>query len=351
MDIKSFLNSRQPRWERLTALLDRIEAKGLENLSPHEVDEFYALYRLVSADLNLVQTRTGNPTVLEYLEGLVGRAYAHLAPPSRFRPFRAWARVVRRGFPEAVRAEAFLVALAAAVMLAGAAVGFLGTVISPAAAEAILPPQHLTERPSERVARLERDAWGGRERIDSTQKHALFSSFLFTHNVRVSVLAFALGLTFGVGTLVLLFYNGTVLGSITALYVADGVSGFFIAWVGPHGAVELPCIVLGGAAGLMLARAQFRREAGSLGAQLRAVRPRLVDLIIGIASFLAVAGLIEGGFSQLTQPTVPRWLKIGVAVALFGGFMYYLFGMPTRKRGETAAPGSEVGSLRSSAAS
>ena len=64
MDLNQFLRERQPRWERLTAVLDRLDARGLAALTPHEADELFALYRLVSSDLNLVQTRTGNPALV-----------------------------------------------------------------------------------------------------------------------------------------------------------------------------------------------------------------------------------------------------------------------------------------------
>jgi uncharacterized membrane protein SpoIIM required for sporulation len=89
-----------------------------------------------------------------------------------------------------------------------------------------------------------------------------FTTFLFTHNIRVTVLGFALGFTFGIGTVLILFFNGAMLGSLAALYLSDGVMVFFLAWVGPHGVIELPCVICGCMAGLMLARAQFRRDAG-----------------------------------------------------------------------------------------
>ena len=73
MDLNDFLHQRRPRWNRLAAVLDRIEIGGVSSLKPEEVEELFALYRLVSSDLNLVQTRTGNPAVIEYLEALVAR--------------------------------------------------------------------------------------------------------------------------------------------------------------------------------------------------------------------------------------------------------------------------------------
>ena len=332
MDLNQFLRERRPRWERLTALLDRIDRRGLRALEPREVGELFSLYRLVSSDLNLVQTRTGNPALLEYLEGLVGRAYANLAVPREATPFRAWWQVLRHYFPATLRAQWRPLALAFLTTLAGVVLGFAATFVEPSNAEVFLPAEQLAETPRERVARLEAEERSGQHQVAGLGEHAVFSSFLFTHNIRVTVLGFALGLTFGVGTVILLFYNGAMLGSLAALYLSDGVMTFFVAWIGPHGAIELPCVLFGCTAGLMLARAQYRRDAGSVLAQVRHMRPALIDLLVGTATLLVLAGLIEGGFSQINEPTLPYSLKIVGAAALFAGLLIYAFWVPAKPR-------------------
>ena len=330
MDLNHFLHSRRPRWDRLRRLLDKVDRISVGGLSPQETDELFSLYRLVSSDLNLVQTRTANPVLLEFLEKLVGRAYANLAVPRRSSFFRSWWRTLRHGFPTAIRKELRLLLLSAITMGGGLALGFITTFTSPDAADVFLPPEHLAQSPSQRVAELEELERSGRTRVDSLSVQTLFTTFLFTHNIRVTVLCFALGFTFGVGTLVLLFFNGAMLGSLAALYVQDGVLEFFIAWVGPHGAIELPCILFGSTAGLMIARAQFRRDLGSTASQVRALRPTLVSILVGTSTLLVVSGAIEGGFSQVNEPTLPYPFKIVVAGGMFLSLLAYLFWMPAR---------------------
>lgn len=332
MDFNEFLLQRQPRWKQLSQLLDRVDQVGLAGLASHEVDELFSLYRLVSSDLNLVQTRTGNPTLLEYLETLVGRAYARLAVPRQSSFFRSWWTILRHYFPAELRRQKRLLAISFAAMLAGILFGATATLVSPRNAELFLGAEHLAESPSRRVAQLEEAERTGHSQISSTGENAFFASFLFTHNIRVTILGFALGFTFGIGTIAVLFSNGAMLGSLGVLYAQDGVLKFFLAWVGPHGSIELPCIIIGCTAGLMVARAQFRRDGGSFMSQLRRIRPALIDLLVGTASLLVVAGVIEGGFSQVNEPTLPYTLKIAVAVALFVALLLYVFKMPARGR-------------------
>lgn len=343
MDLNAFLASRRDRWQRLADLLDRAEAGGLEQLPPEQVDELYRLYRLASSDLNLAQTRTGNPAVLDALEAMVGRAYAVLAVPQRARPLSGWWRVMRHDFPAALRQQWALLVLAAATLIAGMLFGWLATALDPDLTVVFLPAEHLSQTPAERVAELEeleRGSGGQLTRIGGLGGHAVFSSFLFTHNIRVTVLGFALGLTFGVGTLVVLFFNGAMIGCLAQRYFADGVGEFFVAWVGPHGSIELPCILFGCTAGLMLARAQWRGAGGPLWHRLRPVRPQLLSLLIGTATLLVFAGVIEGGFSQVNEPTLPYPFKIAVAAALFLALLAYVFVLPVRGRPPTEAADS-----------
>lgn len=341
MDRISFLQHRRPEWDRLAALLSRVEKAGLAELTAAESESLFTLYRRASNDLNLVASRGGNPALAEFLEALVARAYAQVAAPRTGRSLRrtlaSWWETVRFDFPAIIRRERGLLLLAAIAMVAGIAFGFVACWHDSTLAEAFLGgafPEHLRQSPAERVAAAEALERGVGSM--TVGKHTAFSTMLFTHNITVSFLSFALGLTAGVFTVVFLFYNGAILGSLAALYVKDGVGVFFVAWVGPHGVLELPAFALAGLAGLMLGRAMLRRDEGPLADQLRRMGPDLVKILTGSASLLVVAGLIEGGFSQVNEPTLAYWFKISVAAALLAALVVYLFVMPVRKKARAA---------------
>ena len=76
-----------------------------------------------------------------------------------------------------------------------------------------------------------------------------------THNIQVTVVTLAMGMTWGVGTIILLFYNGVILGAVAADYVCAGFAHVPTGWLLPHGSIEIPAILLGGQGGFMLAGA------------------------------------------------------------------------------------------------
>jgi uncharacterized membrane protein SpoIIM required for sporulation len=115
----------------------------------------------------------------------------------------------------------------------------------------------------------------------------------------VAILTLALGLTWGIGTLIMLFYNGIILGAVAVDYVMAGQTSFLLGWLLPHGAVEIPAILLAGQAGILLAGALIGwGKPISLRMRLRKISNDLVTLISGVALMLVWAGIIEAFFSQ-----------------------------------------------------
>lgn len=330
MDIDRFVEERKDRWRRLEEVLDRAESSTEQELGPEGMRELLRLYRLVSSDLNQARSLTADPELLERLNALAGRGYRFI-----YRSRREGATLARLrrflGFevPEAYRQEAWSVATAAAALLLGALFGVLAVLASPGAAEDLIDPMFFTQSPRERVEEIETKE----ERISTLDEAALFGAQLYTHNIKVSFLAFSLAALTLAGGVWILFTNGVLLGAVATTYLLDGVSVFFFAWVGPHGALELPSIAFAGAAGLVAGRALFFPGDLSRAAALRRAMPRVWRMMVGVMLFLVVAGLIEGSFSQFSAKTVPYSLKIAVAVVLHVALLAYLFVPRQREAG------------------
>lgn len=322
MDVDRFVEERKDRWRRLEEVLGRAENSTEQELGPEGMRELLRLYRLVSSDLNQARSLTADPELLERLNALAGRGYRFIYRSRR--QGGTWARLRRFlgvEVPEAYRQEAWSVAAAAAALLLGALFGVLAVLARPSAAEELIDPMFFTQSPRERVEQIERQE----ERIATLDDAALFGAQLYTHNIKVSFLAFSLAALTLVGGAWILFTNGVLLGAVATTYLLDGVSLFFFAWVGPHGALELPSIAFAGAAGLVAGRALFFPGELSRAAALRRAMPQVWKMMVGVMLFLVVAGLIEGSFSQFSAKTVPYSLKIAVAVVLHVALLAYLF--------------------------
>lgn len=318
-DVNRFLEEHRQEWEGLEDLLATVERSGLSSLDIEEARRFGKLYRSVSSDLIRARTERVDASVTDYLNDLVARAYAQIHAGSGRLGKRLFGFFLE-DFPRLFREEWKAVALAAALLFGGAGLGATAVGLDADALGVLIPEQHQAWTPDERVAR---DTTGPGH---SGHEAANFSSFLFTHNIQVSILVFAAGVTFGVGTVSLLFYNGVPLGALAMQYHQAGEDLFFWAWILPHGIPELTSIFIAGGAGLVIARGLIlpgrRRRKDALAREAK----RAVLLVIGAMPILVMAGFIEGTISQLHEPTIPYVIKLIfallVGVGLYGWLLF-----------------------------
>lgn len=311
LDLPRFVAKERPVWDELGRILDAIEDDPERRLDLPQLVRLHELYQRTSADLAKVATFAAEREIRGYLESLVARAYGEIHENRSRKLAGGGLRMLTHEFPLAVRRHTRALTLSIALTLLGALFGAGALSFDPGAKEALLPFSHLMGDPRDRVAEEEKAPpkrlWG---------RQATFSSSLATHNIRVSIFSFALGITYGLGTAVVLLYNGVILGAVLLDYVRAGETRFVLGWLLPHGAVEIPAFLLAGQAGLVLAGAMIGfGERSPLRARLRGATPDLLRLLLGVAILLVWAGLVEAFLSQVHEPVLPYSLKIALGAA------------------------------------
>lgn len=306
LDLQRFITSERPGWKELEKTLNQLEAEPEARLGLEELQRFHELYERAAAGLAKLTTFSTEPETRRYLESLVARAYGEIhetrQKQRRFFPLKWFFQTYPQTFRRHIRAFALTVA----ITLVGCAFGGLATALDPESRHITMPFGHDQLRPSQRVTQEE-----GRtaDRLEGNKSN--FSAFLITHNIKVSIFALALGMTYAFGTVLLLFYNGVILGAIAVDYVADGQTSFLLAWLMPHGVIEIPAILVAGQAGLVLATALVGwGNRARLGTRLREVSRDVVTLSMGFGLMLVWAGFVEAFLSQYHQPIVPYSAKI-----------------------------------------
>jgi uncharacterized membrane protein SpoIIM required for sporulation len=302
----SFVGKRRTGWERLEALVDRAERRGVRRLGADELEELAFLYRSATGDLATAQGRHYSATLAAYLNRLVARAHAYVYAGSA----RAgWSRIgtfFASGFPREVRRSWRPIAVCTTIFVLSAVIAYATVSARPATAYALLPGAE--------IPLVRKSLHDSNFAFDHTFAPAM-SAAIITNNIQVAALAFAGGMTLGVFTVWEILTNGLMLGGLGALFASKGFGLDFWATVAPHGVIELTSIQIAGGAGLLIASAivmpgRLRR----IDALKRNAR-RAATLLLGVAALLVVAGTIEGFFSPLhTAPTVR--LAVGAVTAV-----------------------------------
>jgi uncharacterized membrane protein SpoIIM required for sporulation len=281
-----------------------------------------ALYRRASADLARAQTRYASTTagreLALSLNDLVLRAHTQVYAAPAPQAGHAFDFVVY-GFPAAFRRQWRAIALAAVFMFLPALLAYASVVMNPDNTS-LFVDEHVVKTVQDRAKKKLTTGWGANTNFEGVVKSPEISSFIMVNNIRVSLNAVALGMTAGIGTFLVLIYNGLMIGGLSGVATNEKADLLFWAVILPHGILELTAICIAGGAGLLLARAIYapgnlpRRDA------LKIAGGEAARLMVGVALMLVIAGMIEGFITP--QPFSPL-LKI--SFALLTGFLMVLY--------------------------
>lgn len=319
LDLDDFIGKERPFWDELGVLLKRQQDQPDRRMSIEEVRRFQYLYQRTSSDLVKIKTFAGDVEIKTYLESLVARAYSQLHEESDRRTRISPVRWLLGTFPQTFRRHWRAFALSIGTFFVGALFGAGMLATDYEIKRDLIPGQfgHLSGKPSERVKKEES------QEFDFFQGRQSFSTSLMSNNIRVTYKVMVLGFTYGVFTVIMLFYNGALIGTIAFDYIADGQLVFLLAWLLPHGSIELPAIFVGGQAGIVLGRAMFGWGTNlRLRQRLRLIRADLITLIIGASLMMVWAGIVESFLSQYHGPDLyPGKIAFGV-VELLGLILF-----------------------------
>ena len=150
----------------------------------------------------------------------------------------------------------------------------------------------------------------------------VFATFLFTHNSQIAIFSFALGFAFAVPTLLLILYNGLMLGAFVAVFAAKGLGLNVAAWLMIYGTTEIFAICISGAAGIRIGIAiAFPDRLSRMDLVVRAGRTAATAMA-GTVIMLAVAGLLEG---VGRQTILNDGLRALIGSAVLAGWLVYFY--------------------------
>jgi uncharacterized membrane protein SpoIIM required for sporulation len=305
-------------WEQLRLLLDDLErSRRKRRHSRAELARLPSLYRELCNHYAIARSRHYSPALEQQLHELVLRGHRQLYSG---RSAELWRLVqfIAYGFPRALRRQIRYFWLAAALLaLPGLLVGGF----------CFLQPELIySVMDEDQVAGMEAmyDP-GNRKPGRSLERSAETDMMMFGHyiynNIGIGFRTFAGGMLFGLGSVLLLLFNGVAIGAVAGHLTRIGYQDTFWSFVSGHGAFELTAIAICGASGLILGHALIAPgQLTRLDALKRRAREAL-PLVMGAAFMLLIAAVIEAFWSSGTAAVE---IKYGVAGLLWLLVLYYL---------------------------
>jgi uncharacterized membrane protein SpoIIM required for sporulation len=309
MLLNEFVESKKEIWSELEELVSKVQERSLKSLSSDELDRLGYLYRRVTSDLAVARRDFPGDKVVQYLNDLSAQASMIIYSGEPIKRGRI-AEFFLETFPSTFRSYRWFIAVAFAIFILGFTWSYVTTLIYPEFGERVLPDQLVKTIKSQKI-------W---TEIPKYQR-SLASSLIMTNNIRVSFFAFALGITFMLGTVYVLLANGIMIGAVGGLCQVHGLSLPLWSFVSPHGYIELSVVFMAGGAGLAIGYSILNPSYMTRGRSLVEAAGRSVRLIGGCVPLLMAAGMIEG---FLSPSGLNPWVKIIIGPITGSALYWYL---------------------------
>jgi uncharacterized membrane protein SpoIIM required for sporulation len=232
------------------------------------------------------------------------------------------------------------IALAGLLLFGPAVIAAVGVMREPGIAPRLLPSTML-QRAEDGVQR----AKSGEGYIDDPQLlRPVMASRIMTNNVQVTFAVFAGGVTAGLLTVLMLVLNGISMGAVVGLYASKSIGMLLLAFVAPHGVLELfaICVAAGGgfliASGLLLPGARTRMRALAENSR------RAARLVAASTFLLIIAGTLEGFVSPIPWWPIEGKLAVSGVTAVFL-YLYLAGGRAPRRLTADDSGDDATGSL------
>jgi uncharacterized membrane protein SpoIIM required for sporulation len=303
-----FVKRNSPRW------------KSYEENPAGDPDELTARFISLTDDLSYARTFYPGSTVLRYLNGLTSQTHGKLysnrrEDTGRIRNF--WLYELPYVFFKA----RFYLLYAFLFFFAAFLIGALSAAHDETFVRLILGDSYVNET-------LENIKAGDPLAIYKSQSSADMFMAITVNNIRVSFMAFALGVFFSVGTLYILIQNAIMLGAFQYFFYQKGLLAASVLKIWIHGTLEISAIVIAGGAGLVMGHSLLFPGTFSRLESFKSGAKEGVKMVIGLVPVFILAGFLE---SFVTRLTLPIWASTGI-IGISAAFIIWYFVVYPRRR-------------------
>jgi len=308
----AFLKKNSEKWKEFETLL--------KNTNSESADTIADLYIEISNDLAFAQSNYPESKTAAYLNDLAVKAHDTLYRNKRL----DWGRIVNFWKVEVPlifadhQKELFY---AFSIFVLAISIGVLSSEIQPDFIRSILGDGYVNMT----IDNIK----DGDPLAVYKDEHALNMFLGITvNNIRVSFIAFVFGLTTAIGTGLVLFGNGIMVGTFFHMFYKYGIvtEAFLVVFI--HGALELSVIVIAGAAGFVLGNSfLFPKTYSRYQSFLKAVKKGM-KMVIGLVPIFILAGFLESFVTRYTE--MPIWLSLFIIVSSFSFILFYFVIYPQR---------------------
>ncbi len=301
----AFVRQNKDKWVKYESLL-----QNNRSLSPERLSDIYVE---LSDDLSYARTFYPKSNTTRYLNGLTSNAHQRIYR-SKKESGNRFIRFFTHEFPSQFHRHQKELLLSFLIFAGFCIIGAYSSATNAAFVRSIMGDAYVNMT-------LENIA--NNDPMAVYKKAAETDMFLgiTINNIKVSLMAFSLGILAGLGTVFLLMQNAVMLGSFQYFFYDKGLLWESARTIWIHGTIEISVIIVAGCAGLVVGKSiLFPGTYTRLKSFTMGVKEGL-KIVISTIPFFIIAGFLEGFVTRIT--TMPDWLAILIITVSLSFILFY----------------------------
>ncbi len=308
-----FIEERKEYWIALEKIIKKAHNGMVHSLTKEEIRELPNLYRKVCTDSELARTLELSPDTIDYISRLV--QYAHniiyMPPKKEIRDLlNFFTNDFSRAFIKNIKPIAVILILFFSVLITT----FLIIYNHPDWAGYVLP--------EDLIDMMKKSYSGDIAAQRNFFDNIVMSGYYIRNNITIGFLSFVLGITFGAGTLYIVFSNAVSIGAVFGLVVSAGYGKNLIGFITAHSAFELLGLCLTAGAGLAIGLSLIYNNEEKRTTALNKKAREIIPVLLTGALFIFCAAFVEGFISP---SKLSYWFKLGIAALSFCLIIFFSF--------------------------
>jgi len=303
----NFIDQNKKKWQEFETML---------HVKDKDPDKLSELFVQITDDLSYAKTFYPNRSVRFYLNNLAQQVFYNIYKGKKnglknFKQF--WVH----DLPKVVFESRKELTLAFIIFIISFSIGVFSNIQDPDFPKYILGNSYVEMT---------------KENIKSGDPMAVYKSMnqfnmfleISLNNILVAFRTFVFGVFFAVGTIVILLYNGVMVGTFQYFFIERGLfwESFLTIWL--HGTLEISSIIIAGGAGLKLGSGLVFPGTYSRLQAFKLSAKKGLMIMMGITPIFVMAAIIESFVTRYTD--VPAVLKASLIIAsLFFIVGYFIF--------------------------
>lgn len=300
-----FIEQNKDKWSRFE------KAYASSQKDPEELTK---LYLDITEDLGYAQTFYNRRTVRVYLNQLAQKVFSGVHKQGG-ESWRKILEVISISIPLEVYRSRKTILFAFISFLIYAAIGVVTTYFNPDFPRIVMGDMYVDMT-------IENIAKGNPLAVYESQSQLSMFIYITTNNLKVALLTFFAGFFATVGTHLLLFSNGVMLGAFQFFFQTKGllITSFLGIWI--HGAFEISAIVLAGGAGITAGNGWLFPKSYTRLQSLKISTMRGLKIMLSLLPFIVIAGILESYVTRHYQ-LLPEWSKWSIILFSFALITFY----------------------------